>query len=71
MNNTSKRIKRSIFNFYYNLIEHLPEDQQYALGDTLHDEFTDAELQATQGQEFEYEIHSEIMKKLKEIEKTL
>lgn len=66
-----KKVKQSIFNYYKHVIYHMPEDHQYALGDTLRDEYDEATLDATLSCDLEGEIHSLIMKKLDEIEALL
>tara|TARA_B100001113_G_C20825333_1_gene498592 strand:- start:55 stop:267 length:213 start_codon:yes stop_codon:yes gene_type:complete len=59
-------IAKTVFEFYYNQIYHMQEDLGYALGDTLHDEFTETELTSITDEEI-MDIHSSIVKKLDEL----
>jgi len=72
-----KEIEASIFGFFYSSIYHMEEDQGWAMGDMLQQEFGDDELAQqvmsgdaySRSEELVFDVHTEIMKCLDELKK--
>lgn len=64
---TEQEFKEEILSYFYNVIEHMPEDHHFMMADTYDNEFDGKTTEHLDCDQLICDVHDEIMKKLEEI----